>query len=164
VNTAVRTLTVTEKSLEPEILFGSEVECSPELEPVSGDYIVYFRNGSAEPMFRRWRNAGNGTVLLESLTREYSSYTCRKEELAANGTVMVILSARRIFRRISAMPASSPQDSSIPGEDYLTFNEAMEALKVHRTRMYAMLRSGELKAVKLGRLWRIPKSAVQHLS
>ena len=46
-------------------------------------------------------------------------------------------------------------------EELLTFTEAGTVLKVKRTRLYAMLRSGELHAVKVGKLWRISRKSIE---
>ena len=46
-------------------------------------------------------------------------------------------------------------------EELLTFPEAGAILKVKRTRLYAMLRTGELRAVKIGKLWRISRKSIE---
>ena len=56
-------------------------------------------------------------------------------------------------------PKKKPEPAYNPDE-LLTFDEAKAALRVHRTKMYALLRSGELKALKVGKLWRIEKSSI----
>lgn len=45
-------------------------------------------------------------------------------------------------------------------DDFLTVDEACEIMKMGHNAMYRMLRSGELKAFRNGRIWRIPKSAI----
>lgn len=45
-------------------------------------------------------------------------------------------------------------------EDILTVDEACEALKIGYNTMYNLLNSGNLKAFRNGRTWRIPKQAV----
>ena len=45
--------------------------------------------------------------------------------------------------------------------DILTVEEACEALRVGDNALYALLGSGELKGYRNGRVWRIPKLAVQ---
>lgn len=45
--------------------------------------------------------------------------------------------------------------------DILTTDEACEALRVGYNTLYGLLSSGELKAYRNGRGWRIPKLAVQ---
>lgn len=44
--------------------------------------------------------------------------------------------------------------------DILTVDEASEALRVGYNALYALLGSGELKAYRNGRTWRIPKIAI----
>lgn len=45
--------------------------------------------------------------------------------------------------------------------DILTVDEACEALRVGYNAMYALLGSGEVKAYRNGRTWRIPKAAIK---
>ena len=46
-------------------------------------------------------------------------------------------------------------------DDLLTAEEACEALKIGKNALYELLSSGKLKAFRNGRVWRIPKQAVQ---
>jgi len=46
-------------------------------------------------------------------------------------------------------------------EDVLTTEEACEALKIGYNALYDLLSSGKLKGYRNGRVWRIPKLAVQ---
>ena len=46
-------------------------------------------------------------------------------------------------------------------EDILTADEACEALRMGHNALYALLNSGQLKGYRNGRVWRIPKVAVQ---
>ncbi len=45
--------------------------------------------------------------------------------------------------------------------DILTVDEAGEALRIGSNAMYELLNSGQLKGFRNGRVWRIPKAAVQ---
>ena len=45
--------------------------------------------------------------------------------------------------------------------DILTAEEACEALRIGYNAMYDLLTSGKLKGYRNGRVWRIPKVAVQ---
>ena len=45
--------------------------------------------------------------------------------------------------------------------DILTAEEACEALRIGYNAMYDLLNSGKLKGYRNGRVWRIPKAAVQ---
>lgn len=45
--------------------------------------------------------------------------------------------------------------------DILTAEEACEALRIGYNAMYELLNSGKLKGFRNGRVWRIPKVAVQ---
>lgn len=44
--------------------------------------------------------------------------------------------------------------------DILTTDEACEALRIGYNALYDLLQSGNLKAYRNGRLWRIPKKSV----
>lgn len=46
-------------------------------------------------------------------------------------------------------------------DDILTTEEACEALRIGYNALYALLNSGELKGYRNGRLWRVPKLAIQ---
>lgn len=46
-------------------------------------------------------------------------------------------------------------------DDLLTVEEACEALKMGKNALYELLTSGKLKAFRNGRVWRIPKAAVE---
>ena len=45
----------------------------------------------------------------------------------------------------------------------LTAAEAMDILGVGKNTMYRLLKSGELKGVRVGRSWRIPESSIEKL-
>jgi len=46
-------------------------------------------------------------------------------------------------------------------EDLLTVDEACEALRLGHNMIYALLKRGELKGYRCGRIWRIPKAALE---
>lgn len=46
-------------------------------------------------------------------------------------------------------------------DDLLTVEEACEALKIGHNTIYSLLNSGELKGFRCGRVWKIPKIALQ---
>ncbi len=45
-------------------------------------------------------------------------------------------------------------------DDFLTVDEACELMKIGHTALYKLLKSGELKAFRNGRVWRIPKEGI----
>jgi excisionase family DNA binding protein len=45
--------------------------------------------------------------------------------------------------------------------DVLTVDDACEALKIGHNSIYVLLNSGQLKGYRCGRIWKIPKLAVQ---
>lgn len=46
-------------------------------------------------------------------------------------------------------------------DDLMTVEEACEALKIGKNALYALLASRSLKGYRNGRVWRIPKRAVE---
>ena len=46
-------------------------------------------------------------------------------------------------------------------EELLTAQEAAEVLRVGHNAIYELLKSGELKGFRVGRVWKIPKEAVE---
>ncbi len=46
-------------------------------------------------------------------------------------------------------------------DDILTTEEACTALRVGYNSLYSLLNSGKLKGYKCGRVWRIPKIAIE---
>lgn len=44
--------------------------------------------------------------------------------------------------------------------ELITFEELCETLMIGRNTAYKLLKSGKLKAFKIGRVWKIPKRAV----
>lgn len=45
-------------------------------------------------------------------------------------------------------------------EEYYTIEEIMKVLKVSRNTVYSWIKEGRIKGVKIGRQWRIPKTAL----
>lgn len=46
--------------------------------------------------------------------------------------------------------------------DLITIDELCELLMIGRTTAYNLLRSGEVKAFKIGRVWKISKASVEN--
>ena len=46
-------------------------------------------------------------------------------------------------------------------DDLITIEEFQEILRIGRTTAYQLLNSGEIKAFRIGRFWKIPRAAVQ---
>ncbi len=46
-------------------------------------------------------------------------------------------------------------------DDILTTEEACEALRIGYNALYELLNSGKLKGYRNGRIWRVPKLAIQ---
>ena len=49
------------------------------------------------------------------------------------------------------------------GSSFLTPDDAAQVLQVHIRTIYNRIESGELRAVKLGRVWRIPRGVIEEL-
>lgn len=45
-------------------------------------------------------------------------------------------------------------------DDILSTDEACEVLKVGKNSLYRMLCNGEIKAMRCGRVWKIPRAAI----
>lgn len=53
----------------------------------------------------------------------------------------------------------------MPKEEYLTVEEVAELLRIHRNTVYRWCRTGTLKALRFGKGWRIPRSALdEHIA
>lgn len=48
----------------------------------------------------------------------------------------------------------------ISKDDLITLDEFMEMLNIGRTTAYQLLNSGEVKAFRIGRYWKIPRASV----
>ena len=48
-------------------------------------------------------------------------------------------------------------------KELLTVDEVMEILYLGRNTVYELLRSGELKGIKFGKVWRIPKESIRDM-
>lgn len=46
-------------------------------------------------------------------------------------------------------------------DDLLTTDEAVEAMKIGKNALYELLGSGQLKAFRNGRVWRIPRLSIE---
>ena len=86
------------------------------------------------------------------------SRTCQTEPIRSE-------EERRKMRRLSL---SVSQEKMLEGglnmlnqsDDFLTVDEVCELLKIGHNAAYRMLNTGELKAIRNGRVWRIPKQAI----
>ena len=54
-----------------------------------------------------------------------------------------------------------PEPRALPSRVLLTVEEAAQQLGIGRTKTFALVRSGELESVQIGRLRRVPKSAIE---
>lgn len=48
-------------------------------------------------------------------------------------------------------------------KELLTVEEVMEILYLGKNTVYGLLRSGELKGIRFGRVWRIPKDSIRKM-
>ena len=46
-------------------------------------------------------------------------------------------------------------------KDFMKLEEVMEYLNIGKNTMYGLLKSGELNAFKIGKVWKIPKASVE---
>ncbi|MEU3272537.1 helix-turn-helix domain-containing protein [Saccharomonospora sp. NPDC006951] len=56
---------------------------------------------------------------------------------------------------------TEPQPRQMPARVMFTAEEAAEQLGIGRTMMYRLLRDGDIESVRIGRLRRVPASAIQ---
>jgi excisionase family DNA binding protein len=47
--------------------------------------------------------------------------------------------------------------------EFLTVKEASELLRVTKVTLYKLIKNGEISAIRLGWVWRIPKEDIQKL-
>ena len=154
---------------DPRIPKGARLVCSETLKPEDGDYVLVMRK-DAPPFIRGYFKREDGSILLKSFNREADSYAATEQSLEKAG-MLVILRMEHDFPaalRVPCIPQDSgahTADAAPPPEsddrELLTFEEAEAMLKVRRTKMYAMLRSGELQACKLGKLWRVERGSIR---
>ena len=165
-------VTVTDIGCEPRIPKGARLLCSGEIKPENGDYVLVGRGG-APPIIRGYFLREDGSVLLRSFNRDADSYTATAEGLAAAGLLVAVrmecdFPAASRAGELPGAGASTPVEernplNSVPADsqELLTFEEAQALLKVRRTKMYALLRSGELRASKIGKLWRVERASIR---
>ena len=48
-------------------------------------------------------------------------------------------------------------------KELLTVEEVMDILYLGKNTVYGLLRSGELKGIRFGRVWRIPKDSIREM-
>ena len=66
-----------------------------------------------------------------------------------------------LYRNHLSLWRKLPENTQLEYDDMMTTEEAKEALKIGTNTLYKLLRSGKLKAFRLGRIWKIPKAAVE---
>ncbi len=57
-------------------------------------------------------------------------------------------------------PASASPDTDLPQMRFLTVAEVAELMRVSKMSVYRLIHSGELEAVRFGRSFRVPQTAV----
>lgn len=51
-------------------------------------------------------------------------------------------------------------ENNIPQQEYLTPPEVMKLLHIGKNSLYTILSTGQLKAFRVGKLWRISRNAI----
>lgn len=179
------TMEIQDNGGDPVIPPGARVFCSEDIPVSDGDYILVKRKDDA-PLVRLYTIRSDGAILLKSMNRNADSYVTTASGLKNTGYYVVLRSeydfvaSKRLLPGLLARAeaiangqevpplapqtlAAAAQENALAGNEseLLTFDEALAALKVRRTKMYALLRSGALSAVKIGKLWRIERSAIK---
>lgn len=49
----------------------------------------------------------------------------------------------------------------IENNEIMKFEEVMEYLNIGKSTLYNLLRSGEIRSFKIGKVWKIPRSAIE---
>lgn len=185
VSGSIKIFVAADKAVEPFIPQGARLYCSDRVEPQSGDFVVFSPNDGSEHFVRQYVIQQDASLLLHAPNRSFDSYVSSPEELEASGRLLPVLRMERDFpaaQRAGGLPpsaelpkvaAQTPPPAPVaspsvavaaPSVDaastLLTFDEAKAALKVRRTKMYELLRTGELKALKVGKLWRIERASI----
>lgn len=163
---------------DPRIPRGARLLCTEKIAPQNGDYVL-IRRGDAPPFLRAYFVREDGSILLKAYHKDADSYLANAETLKASGIPVVVRmeydfpagdraglpgkeeDAAEIPLDGQALPSSPPAPDASAAPELLTFEEAQEMLKVRRTKMYALLRSGELRASKVGKLWRVERRSIQ---
>ena len=66
-----------------------------------------------------------------------------------------------LFEAMSDQPdPTPPTQRPMPERTLLTVEEAAERLRIGRTRMFALVKSGEVESILIGRLRRVPVEAI----
>lgn len=175
------TMEIQDNGGDPVIPPGARVFCSESIPVSDGDYILVKRRDDA-PLVRLYTIRSDGAILLKSMNRNADSYVTTASGLKNTGYYVILrceydfVASKRLQsgllaraeaiangQEVPPVPPPAPQETPLAGteSELLTFDEALAALKVRRTKMYALLRSGALSAVKIGKLWRIQRSAIR---
>lgn len=111
-----------------------------------------------------YRSIGNRPTIGNRLTSEVTAVTAvtdtsggdRRAELTA-----LLAQLAQVLTAEQPEPAAARTARTMPERVLLTPEEAGEQLGVGRTTVYALMKSGDLESVQIGRLRRIPASAIQ---
>lgn len=177
------TIEIQDNGGDPVIPPGARVFCTEDIPVSDGDYILVKRKDDA-PLVRLYTIRSDGAILLKSMNRNADSYVTTASGLKNTGYYVVVRSEYNFSASKKLVPGLLARAEAIANgqenvpelvveetpeavlpagseSELLTFDEALAALKVRRTKMYALLRSGALSAVKIGKLWRIERSAIK---
>lgn len=162
---------------DPRIPRGARLLCTEKIAPQNGDYVL-IRRGDTPPFLRAYFVREDGSILLKAYHKDADSYLANAETLKASGVPVVVRmeydfpagaraglpeedDAAQVPHSGQELSPSAPPPDASAAPELLTFEEAQEMLKVRRTKMYALLRSGELRASKVGKLWRVERRSIQ---
>jgi excisionase family DNA binding protein len=80
---------------------------------------------------------------------------------STRATEIADLLARLTELMTDQTPVETPTPRPMPERVLLTVEEAAEQLGIGRTLAYALIRNGEIESVRIGRLRRVPTTAIQ---
>jgi len=180
---AIERFAANDKAAEPFVPQGATLFCSAKIQPQNGDFIVFAPKDGSPYFIRQYATQQDGSLLLHAPNAAFDSYVSNSTELEASGRILTVLKMERELpacARFGGLPQTAEPAQAKPAaalrqappqqqepqaasteNNVLTFEEAKLALKVHRTKMYELLRTGKLKASKVGKLWRIERQSLQ---
>lgn len=83
--------------------------------------------------------------------------TANTAQLAAT---LASLAALLADQEVPARPEPTTDARELPERILLTVEEVAERLRIGRTKAYELVKDGEIESVRIGRLRRVPKAAV----
>ena len=95
----------------------------------------------------------------------YPTYQHRQGDHMTANTAQLAATLASLAAMLAEQPVTEPESEpaarEMPDRVLLTVEEAAHQLGIGRTKVYALVKSGDLESVQIGRLRRIPKAAIE---